>query len=219
MVSVNRQLTPKLRDAELHASLVAEHLMSMPALRRHVWSIDEVERLVDERPGLTPRYELVDGELLVTPAPSDRHQRIVAELLVMIRDYVNRHGIGEARLGPARARMTADSRFEPDLFVVGGSGGRRPRADDSPAPVLLVVEVLSAGSERHDRITKRRFFQRHGVPEFWVVDGDARAFEVWHPDDDRAALLDDRAVWLPVGASDPFELDVAAFFESVSDDH
>jgi Uma2 family endonuclease len=192
--------------------------MSMPALRRHVWSLEEVERLIDERSGLTPRYELVDGELLVTPAPSDRHQRIVAELFVLIRDYVNRQGIGEARLGPARARVTADSRFEPDLFVVGGSGGRRPRADDSPAPVLLVVEVLSAGSGRHDRITKRRFFQRHGVPEYWVVDADAQAFEIWHPDDDRAALVDDRAVWLPAGASAPFQLDVVAFFESVSDD-
>src|SRR5215471_17141976 len=118
MVSVNRQLTPKLRDAELHASLVAEHLMSMPALRRHVWSIDEVERLVDERPGLTPRYELVDGELLVTPAPSDRHQRIVAELFLRVHDYVKRFGLGEARLGPGLARIDPRSRFEPDLFVV-----------------------------------------------------------------------------------------------------
>ena len=192
--------------------------MSMPALRRHRWSIDEVERLVDARHDLTPRYELVDGELLMTPAPSDRHQRIVAELVVLVRDYVTRRRIGEARLGPALARLTPDSRFEPDLFVVPNLDGRRPRADDSLTRVILVAEVLSAGSARHDRITKRRFFQRHGVPDYWVIDGDAEAFEIWHPSDERPALVDDRIVWLPEGADASFELDVPAFFAAIADD-
>jgi Uma2 family endonuclease len=218
MMALARAPVAKLWHAELHAPLSAEHLMPMAAVRRHLWSIDEVERLVDERPGLTPRYELVEGELLVTPSPSDRHQRIVAELFVLIRDYVNRQHIGEARLGPARARVTPDSRSEPDLFVVAGSDGRRPRADDAAAPPVLVAEVLSTGSGRHDRFTKRRYFQRHRVPDYWVTDGDAEAFEIWHPDDDRGALVDDRVVWLPGAASTPFELDVAAFFSNVADD-
>jgi len=207
-----------LGDAELHPFLAAEHLMSMPAVRQRVWSIDEVERLVDERVGLTPRYELVDGELLVTPAPSDRHQRIVAELFVLVREYVNWHRLGEARLGPGLARLTPQTRFEPDLFVVPAVDGRRPRADDVVTPLLLVAEVLSPGSARHDRITKRRFFQRNGVPEYWVVDGEAEAFEIWRPADDRAALVDDRVVWHPDGAAVPFELDVRRFFAEVSDD-
>ena len=138
----------KLGNAELHAFLAEEHVMSMPALRHRVWSVEEVERLVHERPGLTPRYELVDGELLVTPAPSDRHQRIVAELFVLVREYVKLHAIGEARLGPGLARLTPDSRFEPDLFVVSNVDGHRPRADDSLKRILLVAEVLSPGSGR-----------------------------------------------------------------------
>lgn len=67
-------------DAELPFEPVAEHLVSMPALREHYWTIEEVEHLIDERPGYTPRYELVDGELFVTPAPNRRHQRILGEL-------------------------------------------------------------------------------------------------------------------------------------------
>jgi Uma2 family endonuclease len=83
--------------------------------------------------------------------------------------------------------------------------------------MLLAVEVLSPSSSRHDRITKRRFFQRHGVPEYWVVDGEAEAFEIWHPDDERAALVDDRFSWLPEGLVEPFIVDVIQFFDDVRD--
>ena len=83
--------------------------------------------------------------------------------------------------------------------------------------VHLVIEVLSPGSARHDRITKRRFFQSHGVPAYWVVDGEAEAFEIWKPDDERAMLAAERFVWEPAGAPAPFVLDVERFFADVAD--
>ena len=84
--------------------------------------------------------------------------------------------------------------------------------------MLLLVEVLSPGSSRHDRFTKRRFFQSHGVPEYWVVDGEAEAVEIWRPGDERAALIDDTLTWHPAGAEIPFELDVRHFFADVADE-
>jgi len=191
--------------------------MSMPAQRQRRWTIEEVERLAIEQGEPTQRYELVDGELLVTPSPSDHHQRIVGELFVLLREYVRRHGLGEVRLGPARARITANSRFEPDLFVVAAVDGRLPRADDGLTPLLLVVEVLSSGSSRHDRITKRRFFQSHEIPEYWVIDGGAEAFEVWRTNDERAALIDDRLVWSPRPDLPAFARDVHRFFKDIAD--
>ena len=191
--------------------------MSMPAVRSHRWTIEEVERLVDEREELSPRYELVDGELLVTPAPAGRHQRIILALAMQLQRYVVANRLGELRLGPGEARLTRDSRFEPDIFLIPALDGRMPRAADPVTRLLLAVEVLSPSSARHDRITKRRFFQAHGVPEYWVVDGEAEAFEVWHPGDERAALLDDRLTWRPNSDGNPLELDISAFFASVAD--
>ena len=203
--------------AELRKSRPAEQLMSMPALRQHRWTIEEVERLIDEREGLTPRYELADGELLVTPAPSGRHQRIVFALAILVHEYVKRHGLGEVRLGPSMVSLTRTSRFEPDLFVVPSRDGRLPLADEPVTRLVLAVEVLSPSSSRHDRITKRRFFQTHDVPEYWVVDGETEAFEVWRPSDERAALVDDHLVWRPDTTIPPFELDVRQFFADIAD--
>jgi len=208
-----------LDDAELRLLSRAEHLMSMPAVRpRHrIWTVDEVERLVEEREGYTPRYELVDGELLVTPAPSGRHERIVGELFARLREYVIANRLGEARFG--RARLTLDTRFEPDLFVVPSVDGKRPRIDDAAIiTTSLIIEVLSPSSLRHDRFTKRRFFQRHDVPVYWIVDPDGESVEIWRPGDDRPEVRDDDVTWEPAGSAQPFRLDIRAFFSEVSDE-
>jgi Uma2 family endonuclease len=200
----------------LPSTQAAEQIVSMPAIHPHRWSAAEVERLVDEREGLTPRYELVDGELLVTLAPSVRHQRIVLELALALREYLAREKLGEIRLGPGVLKLVLGERYEPDLFVIPAIDGRLP-ADASSVQPLLVCEVLSPGSSRHDRITKRRAFQQNAVLEYWIVDGDAEAFEIWHPSDDRAALVDERVVWSPDAARSAFELDVPTFFAAIAD--
>lgn len=166
---------------------------------------------------MSPRYELVDGELLVTPAPTGRHQRLILHLAFRLHDYLARERIGEVRLGPGEVKLETGQRYEPDLFVAPAVSGRLPVANDPFIRPLLICEALSPGSGRHDRITKRRAFQRNNVPEYWVLDGEAEAFEIWHPADERAALIDDRLIWSPDGASTPFELDVREFFASAED--
>jgi Uma2 family endonuclease len=192
--------------------------MSMPAMPRHDWTIDAVEELIDQRDGLAPRFELVDDALLVTPAPTGRHQRIIFRLSVLLDEYVRLHRLGEVRLGPAEVRLTPDTRFEPDLFVVPTVAGRLPRADTPVTRLLLAAEAVSPDSARHDRITKRRFFQAQHVPEYWVIDGEAQTFEIWRPGDERAALIDEHLVWQPEAVAEPFELDVRRFFAEIADE-
>lgn len=209
---------PIIGRAELRPEFRAEQIVAMPAVHRHRWTTAEVNHLVDQREGLSPRFELVDGALLVTPSPSGRHQRIVLHLALVLQPFLSRHRLGELRLGPGELTLASGQRFEPDLCVVPANEGRRPAAGDSRIRPLLICEVLSPGSSRHDRITKRRAFQDYGVADYWVVDGDAEAFEIWHPSDERAALIDDRVTWTPSGASDLFDLDVKSFFAALADD-
>jgi Uma2 family endonuclease len=83
--------------------------------------------------------------------------------------------------------------------------------------LILAVEVLSTGSSRNDRVRKRPVYQRN-VPEYWIVDLDARLIERWRSGDERPELVTTSLEWQPAGASSFFILDVERLFERVFDD-
>ena len=79
-----------------------------------------------------------------------------------------------------------------------------------------MVEISSPSTARYDRTLKQLRYQRAGVPEYWVVELDARLVERWRPTDSRPEILTDRLAWQPTGASSPLELDVAEYFQEVT---
>ena len=187
--------------------------MVMPSSAR-VWTAAEVRALQDEsRPW--PRFELIDGELLVTPSPRRVHQRAVGELFLALYPYVTRHSLGLVEFSPADIELVPETIVQPDIFVSPLIDGRIPRDWRDSTRLLLAVEVLSASNARADRVTKRRFFTRVAVTEYWVVDTDARIVERNLPGVTTVEILDEALVWSPAGASEPFTLDLAVFFDAV----
>jgi Uma2 family endonuclease len=81
--------------------------------------------------------------------------------------------------------------------------------------LLLTAEVISPSSARWDRFDKRTAYQEKDVPEYWVVDLDARAFERWRPDDKRPELLDVELMWHPVPTVPPLTIDLVKYFADV----
>jgi Uma2 family endonuclease len=187
--------------------------MSMPHPDATVWTAEMVRALQDESHP-APRYELVDGELLVTPSPQPLHQFALFALARVLHDHVRAHGLGIVLLSPADLELEPGTVVQPDLFVVPADVARPLRSWREVRALLLAVEVVSPSSVRADRLEKRRLYQRAGVPEYWVVDVDARLIERWRPADDRPELLDERLTWAPPGAV-PLELDLAALFAEV----
>lgn len=188
--------------------------MGMPAVERR-WTAREVRALIEESPLASPRYELVDGDLLVTASPGFPHQRAVARLLLALGAYLERERVGETLTSPFDVELEAESITQPDIFVISPDEGRRLQRDGLPAlSLLLTAEVLSPGSSRHDRVHKRPLYQRH-VPEYWIVDLDARLVERWRTRDTRPEIVESSLSWQPEGASAPFVLDVERFFDAV----
>jgi Uma2 family endonuclease len=160
------------------------------------------------------RYEVVYGELLVTPAPRMWHEIVQRRLMFALEAYLRRHPVGEV-LGPlGDISWGPDVLLSPDVFVIPVDQARTmdwSRVRD----LLLVAEVLSPSSARHDRFIKRRRYQEAGVPLYWIVDGDARRVEVWTPADSFPAFEQERLVWQPAGAAEPFTVELSDLFRSI----
>ena len=193
--------------------------MGMPALSEPTyWTAAMVRALPDDG----NRYECIDGELLVTPSPRWKHQDGVGELYVRLHAWLAQERIGKVTMSPADVEIVPDTLVQPDVFVVArNEAGRLPQEWTDIHGLMLAIEVLSPSTARYDRLVKRRFFARAGVPEYWIVDLDARLVERWTPNDERPEILGEDAVleWMPVGARAPFTLALSPFFAAVLADH
>ena len=187
--------------------------MSMPLPDRH-WTVDDLATLPDDG----NRYEILDGELLVTPAPSWRHHRIIGLLYSLILDYLRAHSVGDVVLAPADVVFAPDTSVLPDLFVAPLVEGRKPRSSKEAGRLLLAVEVLSPGTMRHDRYRKRPRYQEEQVAECWIVDGAARVVERWRPLDELPEVLKETLSWQPDPAHPPLMIDLPAVFREAGED-
>ena len=175
------------------------------------WTAAEWRDLPDDR----NRYEIIDGELLVTPAPSWGHQYLAGHLYVLIYTYLGVHKAGKVLHSPADVEFSDDTVVQPDIFVAPLVDGRPPRSWTELGRLLLAIEVLSPSTARVDRTIKRIRYQRAGIPEYWIVDGDARVVERWRPEDERPEIISEKLEWQPDAAFPALMIDLPTLFASV----
>ena len=126
-------------------------------------------------------YEILEGDLRMTPAPGIRHQRAVGKLFKILEAHINPGNLGEVFTAPVDVILAEETVVQPDLVFV--SDARRGLVQERGifgAPDLM-AEVLSTASQRVDRVIKHRLYGRHGVSEFWLVDPEAESIDVFIP--------------------------------------
>ena len=195
---------------DLFSVAEAEHFMGMAAAR-DLWTVDMLDALPDDG----QRYELIDGVLHVTPAPSDVHQLVVGVLYSTLRAYLRPSSLARAMLSPADVRKEdrTRNRVQPDVFAVRLVDGKRPAYPYALSDILLAVEVESPGNPLFDYHTKRELYLRSCVPEYWVVNAEARIVSRWRTVDDPGEVFSERLTWHPVGMPVPLVLELPALFE------
>lgn len=157
------------------------------------------------------RYEVVHGELLVTPAPRFDHQRIVLRLAHRLIPYCAQYALGEPMISPADISWGPDSLVQPDVFVIAPTeAGATEWA--AIKTLRLVAEVLSPSTARQDRFAKRELYQSQGVDTLWLVDAERRRVEVWTPGSTFPVVERERVVWHPVVEHEPLVLPLAELF-------
>jgi Uma2 family endonuclease len=125
------------------------------------------------------RYELVEGEVFMTPAPGEAHQRVVVRLSRLLDEHLETTGQGRVYVAPFDVELDAENVFQPDLLVVLAAHLARVEPTHLAGAPDLAVEVLSPTSARRDRIVKLGAYARAAVPETWVIDPEVRAVEVY----------------------------------------
>ena len=180
--------------------------MHMANRAKKRWTLEELDSLPDDG----NKYELIHGELFVTPPPTFQHETILARLTRILDPYVAANNLGFVYHPRAVIRVGDDSEVEPDLMV------RQPPADETvgwtnaPLPIL-VVEVASDSTRRRDRVEKRNIYAEVGIPEYWMVDGDDRTVRII-----RSGQSDvtsgDTFTWHPAGVAEPLRIATVDIF-------
>jgi Uma2 family endonuclease len=125
------------------------------------------------------RYEIHEGELSVTPAPSPQHQLISRNIFLILHAHVKAKGMGEVLYAPLDVILSETSIVQPDIvYLDRGRLGAISQRGIEGAPTL-VIEIISPTTTLTDRSTKHQLYARHGVPFFWLVDPEGRSVEAF----------------------------------------
>lgn len=133
-----------------------------------MFSVEDYKNLAESE---TERYELLGGELLMTPSPTWKHQAVLLRLANRLQTFVEEHRLGHVAVSPLDVVLSEHNVAQPDILFIS-----QERADiiDEDGDVRgapdLVIEILSPSTIERDRTTKRTLYARYGVREYWLVD-------------------------------------------------
>jgi Uma2 family endonuclease len=146
--------------------------MSAPGSLRFTY--EDYARLPDDR-----RYEVIDGELCLTPAPTPYHQLVAKRLGFSLDAHAQTARLGEVFLAPCDLVLSKFDVLQPDVFFIAED--RRAIIGEqyiSEAPDL-VIEVLSPSTANRDRVVKAARYATFGVKEMWIADPEAKTIEIF----------------------------------------
>jgi Uma2 family endonuclease len=125
------------------------------------------------------RYEIIEGDLSMTPAPSPRHQEVQLRLGSLLLTYLDKHPLGRVFVSPIDLVLSMVDVVQPDLLFVGKTRSNIIAEKNIVGIPNLVVEILSPSSTTRDQKEKLNLYQRYGLPEYWIVDPDSQTVEVY----------------------------------------
>jgi Uma2 family endonuclease len=125
------------------------------------------------------RYEILDGELCVTPAPATKHQTALGNLYRLLANHIVANQLGKLFIAPTDLILAPTTIVQPDLIFIGNDRRSIVTERAIEGPATLVIEILSPTTHRTDRVTKAQLYAKHQVPQYWLMDPDQRTLEAY----------------------------------------
>ena len=124
------------------------------------------------------RYEIIDGDLQMSPSPTERHQQAAGNLYEVFARFVRERRLGRVLIAPFDVILSETDVVQPDILFVSKDRAEIIRENGVFGAPDLVIEVLSPATAQRDRTVKAKLYARAGVKELWLVDPDGRTIEV-----------------------------------------
>ena len=131
------------------------------------------------------RYELLDGKLMMVPAPNMKHQQVLVTLTWKLRSFTEEHGLGKVYVAPCDVVLSDTDVVQPDLLFISRAREHILTDDNVRGAPDLVIEILSPSTAERDLGCKHELYGRHGVLEYWIVDPMAETIAVHRQGDGR----------------------------------
>lgn len=142
-----------------------------------------------EIPNDGKRYEILEGELSVTPAPNPRHQATSGNLFFLMTQHIKANGLGTLFHAPIDLILESVSVLQPDLVFVAKHRETIITERAIEGAPDLVVEILSPSTSRGDRVTKAQLYARHNISAYWIADPEQETLEIYRLDSNSYRLL------------------------------
>ena len=136
------------------------------------------------------RYELLNGNLMMVPAPNMKHQWVLGRLHSELDRFTQEHGLGKVYVAPCDVVLSDTDVVQPDLLFISRARGHTITDDNVRGAPDLVIEILSPSTADRDLGYKRDLYGRHGVLEYWIVDPVAETVAVHRQGDGRLELAE-----------------------------
>lgn len=125
------------------------------------------------------RYELIEGELLMTPSPVPKHQRISGKLEFELRKFVTENNLGEVFYAPCDVYLDDENVVQPDILFIANDRLAIIGEKNIQGAPDLVVEIISESSAYRDMVQKKRLYAKFGVKEYWIAIPEEGSIEIY----------------------------------------
>jgi Uma2 family endonuclease len=154
----------------------------MPALAKK--TVHDYLKLPEGSP-----YQLIQGELVMSPAPSIFHQKISKRIFQILYKNIENDQKGEVFYSPVDVYLDEENIFQPDLVVVLKDSKAKIEERGIIGAPDVVIEVLSPSSAYYDLVEKKEVYQKYGVKEYWIVDPKRKTVEIYKNSDNGFVLV------------------------------
>jgi len=180
-------LTDPALWGKLNISHLQEDLMVPPLLeKKKAWTYKDYLTLPEDN----NLYEIIDGELYMTPAPTPLHQKVSHNLQRLLGNFVKQHDRGDIYPAPVDVVFDSSNIVQPDIIFISRENRSIVKEKNIQGAPDLVIEIVSPGTFQKDRVFKMKIYARYGVKNLWLIDPHNRTLEAFELDKETYRLVD-----------------------------